>query len=470
MKALHLFTLNACIKRFSALAMALLIVFPHSVCGANVGMAETNTVGKYETLPAILAVTVDTDEREIGDDEAYVYKEYLNTANSTVNEELRAITDAYDKRISPTLPADPKKRGNRNSRLEVDTIYYRTGDRYISAMVQAFATYQRTLLSLEFTKRTYDLQTARRLYLTDLFAEDSPAWDILEDGVKEKLESVFPDEERDEGAVAALCCRSAIEQADFTLSGMELTLHYSAGQLFTGKTVMIHVRFFYPQFDGMMTETGRAVTDNSRWKMIAITCDDGPKDYNSSYALTAFRNIGARITYFIAGKQLDRYADVFEREFNQNQLFGNHSYHHWSGYSFKQPSHRKTEAEKFDALALALVGERAAFFRAPGGTYPPWQEAEMDVPIIQWSANTYDYTGLKPRDIIYAIEHRVEEYDIVLCHDTGKYLYKAIPTFGQLYDCNPAGIGRRSGRYAESQRGVLVFPARGEQRGPIQPG
>jgi hypothetical protein len=70
---------------------------------------------------------------------------------------------------------------------------------------------------------------------------------------------------------------------------------------------MIHVRFFYPQFDGMMRKLGRSVTDNIRWKMIAITATTA-RGLQFLYALTALRNIVARITYFIAGKQLDRYA------------------------------------------------------------------------------------------------------------------------------------------------------------------
>jgi hypothetical protein len=69
---MHLFTLNAAQTLFSS-GVGTADRFPVSVCGANVGMAERTRL-KIWTLPAILAVTVDTDEREIGDDEAYVTK------------------------------------------------------------------------------------------------------------------------------------------------------------------------------------------------------------------------------------------------------------------------------------------------------------------------------------------------------------------------------------------------------------
>ena len=83
---------------------------------------------------------------------------------------------------------------------------------------------------------------------------------------KKHLNSIFPGEERDAQAIERLCTRESLEQADFTLSGMELTLHYPASAVLPGKVTLTHVRFFYPEFAGMMTETGIAATDNSRWK------------------------------------------------------------------------------------------------------------------------------------------------------------------------------------------------------------
>lgn len=80
---------------------------------------------------------------------------------------------------------------------------------------------------------------------------------MLAEGVRTHMNEIFPDEERDSAAIEALCSRESLEEADFTLSGMELTLHYAASSVIPGKVTLTHVRFFYPQFEGMMTETGR---------------------------------------------------------------------------------------------------------------------------------------------------------------------------------------------------------------------
>ena len=409
-------------KRLIAAMMAALICFSCAIAAAD---------DKYKTMPEIFAVSVESTERKVDDNRSFVYKEYIKTTNKDVNAQLKALVDGYDEQLSHTLQADSKKRGNRNSRLDIDIIYYRTGDRFISTMVQARNVFYREQLSLDMTTRTFDLVTGQRLLLTDLFDEGSAAWGLMEEGVREHMALVYPGEKRDEEAIAALCERDALEQADFTLSGMELTLHYPAKAVFEGKTNLMHVRFYYPQLDGMMTQTGTEATDNSRWKMIALTCDDGPKDYSSTYALDAFRKAGARVTYFIVGKQLPTYGDVFVREFDQNHSFGTHTYNHWSGYTFKTAKRRIQEIDMSAELTLKLVGEKAALFRAPGGTYPPWVDSNLPMPIIQWSLDTYDYTGKNAKRILATIRESVREYDIILCHDTGKYLHEAVPLFGE---------------------------------------
>lgn len=385
----------------------------------------------YDQMPEIFAMQVQSEDYGIGKNEAYVYKEYLETSNKSVNTKLREIVEVFDQELAPTLQMDPRKNAKRNSRLDISTVYYRTGEFYVSTMILARVSFEKVQLSIDLETRTYDLQTGERILLTDLFPADSPAWQILSDGVREQLESVFPGEDRDEGAIDMLCSRDALEWADFTLSGMELTLHYQANMVVNSKATLIHVRFFYPQFLGTMTQVGQKATDNSNWKMVAITCDDGPKVTKSTQALNAFRKVGARVTYFVVGKMLDEQGDIFINQFDQNQIFGCHTFNHWSGYSIKSIERRFYQIDATDAVTLNLVGEKSHYFRAPGGTYPPWEEAKLSLPIIQWSLDTYDYTGKSPSAITGTIRNKVREYDIILCHDTGDYLHKAIPLFGE---------------------------------------
>ena len=231
-------------KRMLILLLALLCL-----CGC--AAAETE---KYEAMPAIFAVTVEQSEREIDEGSAYVCKEYVTTVNADVNAELRAIADAYDRELSPTLQPDPRKRGKRGSALNISTVYYRTGEKYLSTLTIARVSYEEAQLSTAFTTRTWDLETGQRLTLADLFEDD--AWETLSDGVRAHLADIFPGESHDSAAIDRLCAPEALASADFTLSGMELTLHYAAGDIVPGKVTLTHARFFYPDLRDLMSETG----------------------------------------------------------------------------------------------------------------------------------------------------------------------------------------------------------------------
>ena len=388
-------------------------------------------VSKYDKMPEIFAITVTEETRDIGDTEAFVCKEYLQTTNEKVNAELKAIVDSYDEALSPTLEMDPKKKGSKNSTLNIDVVYYRTGERWLSAMVIARINHYNEQKPVEMTTRTYDLQTGERVTLADLFDEDSTAWNELSAGVRSHMNEIFPDESRDAAAIDDLCEPSSLMQADFTLSGMELTLHYLARDVVASAVTLTHVRFFYPELKDEMTDAGRAITDNSRWKMVAITCDDGPKDTPSTKALNAFRKVGARVTYFTVGKQLEKYGYVLQRQYDQNHEIGSHSFHHWGGGSFKKDAGRLKELDLSAEWTYPLIGEVATLFRAPGGTYPSWEQTPMPMPIIQWSVDTYDYTGKVAKKIFFSVRNNVQDGDILLCHDTGSHLYEAVPIFGE---------------------------------------
>ena len=192
----------------------------------------------------------------------------------------------------------------------------------------------------------------------------------------------------------------------------------------------MHVRFFYDEFQPYMTELGLQVTDNSRWKMVAMTCDDGPGYGPTQNTLTNFRHAGARATYFTVGKNVEAHPDLVMRTFDQNHIIASHTYTHFSGYTLKPETMHK-EIEKHNALLHEYTGESVVFFRAPGGTYPPWIEGDIHMPILQWSLDTYDYTGKTASKIFYSVRNNLADGDIILCHDSGAELHKAIPMIGE---------------------------------------
>lgn len=389
---------------------------------------SVSTAEKRTDCPDLFRAKVQFEDRKEKDNRYYISKEYLITQNEEVNQILRQRTDDFDAALRPKMQPCESKNAKRNSRLDIETVYTFTGDSWISTMVIARRTYQRVQQEAPFVTGVYDLLTGQEIHLTDLFPADSAAWQLLADRTEAHLSSLFPQDERNPEAIAALITPEALQNASFTLSAMELTLHYPASAVYETRTGLMHVRFFYDELWDMMTDEARRQTDNTDWKMVALTCDDGAGYSNSPLALTNFRRSGVRVTYFTVGEDCAENSDILMREFDQNHIIASHTYSHRSGHALKEET-RLNEISQHAQLMQSIIGEASTLFRAPGGTYPPWVEAQISLPIIQWSVDTYDYTGKSPERIFYSIRNNVQDGDIILMHDTGKFLHKAIPLF-----------------------------------------
>lgn len=389
---------------------------------------------KTESTVNIFHVDVKSSDEFLGKKEIYLYKEWLITTNQAVNAELSTIVDDMCGLYQQGMQKDPRKNAKRNSRLDVHTVYSHTGQSWLSALILARVSFERNQLKTPFTTRTYDLKTGNRIYLTDVFPADSEAWAILAQGVRDQLTAAFPNDTAAEGMIDALCTREALEKADFTLGPVELALHYETSTIYPKHNTILHVRFYYPDFEGMMTAEATRQTDISQYKLITITCDDGPNYTHSILALNAMRQAGFRANYFVVGKVISEFVDVLIREADENNIIGNHSYSHSNGHGV-QLQHRMREYDKTNDLIVEAIGVSTPFFRSPLGTYPPWIEAGMPVPIIQWDLVTYDFKG-KSAQAIAASVRKAEDGSIILMHDTGDQMYKSIPLIAKWAEEN----------------------------------
>ena len=197
----------------------------------------------------------------------------LDTYDDGVDAELAALTQEYVDRIGPTL----QKAGNatsKNSRLEVEVRYSRTGLTWMSFLVQARTTYHRKLIGQEMTSRTYDMTTGERVYLTDIFDESSQGWEILRNAVEAKVREYFPDENPDEEVLASLLTEDGLRNLEFTLHGLSLVIHIPASSVYEGKNTLIEVPLYYPDIRQHMTMKAFMETDNlSYYKTAALTVD-----------------------------------------------------------------------------------------------------------------------------------------------------------------------------------------------------
>ena len=341
----------------------------------------------------------------------------LDTALDSVDAELAALTGEYVERLGPNLQK-AQNNTSKNSRLEVEVRYSRTGLTWMSFLVQARTTYHRDLIGQEITSRTYDMLTGERILLTDVFEEDSEAWELLRKAVTDTVTAYFPDETPDAAALAALTTDEGLRSLDFTLHGMSLVLHIPAESVYPAHKTLIEITLFYPEIRPLMTEKAQIETDNlTYYKTVALTFDDGPDRTNTTKTLNSLLEVGARATFFAVGNRIGSYEDLVQREHDEGHAVASHNWTHGDVSKMSAKTIRAMK-EKVDNALYPVIGITARYDRVPYGLYPDMIDAKAGWPLIQWSVDTYDWRGRSTNTIMKNVKKQFTDGDIVLMHDS----------------------------------------------------
>nr|MBR4279669.1 polysaccharide deacetylase family protein [Clostridia bacterium] len=341
----------------------------------------------------------------------------LDTCDDAVDAELASLMQAYVERLGPALQAAANST-SKNSRLEVECRYSRTGLTWMSFLVQARTTYHRKLIGQEITSRTYDMTTGQRVTLADIFTEGGEGWTILRSAVEAKVREYFPGEEPDEKALSALLTEEGLRNLDFTLHGMSMVIHIPAGSVYAGKNTLIEAPLYYPDIRPHMTEKAFIETDNlNYYKTIALTFDDGPDRTNTTVMLNNLLELGERATFFVLGNRIKDNADLVQREHDEGHAVASHNYSH-GNVAKMSASAVRNQKTKYDAACLPVLGITARYARVPYGLCNDYIKAKGGMPLIQWSVDTYDWRKERSNaTILKNVKKQFTDGDIVLMHD-----------------------------------------------------
>ena len=341
---------------------------------------------------------------------------HAETAHPAVTEEINGIAEAWAEELGPELPKAGNN-GKKNSRLDVEIRYSRTGLHWMSFLVQARITYHQKLQAQKFTTRTYNMETGAPVRLTDLFEDTDNTWKTLGDRVRQSLTDYWPEEEPDPDALESLCSREALAGADFTLHGMSLVLHYPAETLYKDHCTLMDVTFFYPEIRDLMTEEGRDETNNEAYyNTCALTFDDGPSAKNTPGVLDALMETGARGTFFVIGNRIKENRWLVQREHDNGHAVASHNWHH-GNVTKSSGSALRAMPKKVNAAMIKSIGIPVRYDRVPGGRYPRMIEVKVGWAYIQWSLDTYDWRGLSTSAVMNKVRKKLHDGDIILCHD-----------------------------------------------------
>lgn len=153
---------------------------------------------------------------------------------------------------------------------------------------------------------------------------------------------------------------------------------------------------------------------------ISVTFDDGPNEPYTSEILDILKKYGVKATFFVLGKNVERYPDIARRIIKEGHAIGNHTYDH--PYLLVQSkSHIKYEIQKAEQAIVVATNIRPYLFRSPYGVDNSWiynAVKESGYITIEWSV-TGNNGGkeISPDKITNYVLMAVKNGSIILLHD-----------------------------------------------------
>lgn len=155
-------------------------------------------------------------------------------------------------------------------------------------------------------------------------------------------------------------------------------------------------------------------------RALHLTFDDGPDPEHTPRMLDLLARHGARATFFLLGRNVERYPDITARIVADGHGLGNHSWDHPRVERLALADLR-AQIDRTDALLAAFDGRARHDFRPPRGAMPAGMVLDCirrGIRIAYWSYDTLDYSH-RPADELADMARRtgLRAGDVLLMHD-----------------------------------------------------
>jgi peptidoglycan/xylan/chitin deacetylase (PgdA/CDA1 family) len=158
---------------------------------------------------------------------------------------------------------------------------------------------------------------------------------------------------------------------------------------------------------------------NTAERVISLTYDDGPHPENTPRILDVLADHGAKATFFVLGRQVERYPYITRRIIADGHQLALHGHDHTSLLTLTTA---KALARLSDARRRVedLVGQRIDLYRPPYGDYSARQARgikRMGLDLVLWSGDALDWRLTEERAIVDRALEVVFPGAILLFHD-----------------------------------------------------
>ncbi|MDH7602945.1 MAG: polysaccharide deacetylase family protein [Armatimonadota bacterium] len=163
-------------------------------------------------------------------------------------------------------------------------------------------------------------------------------------------------------------------------------------------------------------------------KAVALTFDDGPKP-ETALLLDVLKSKGVKATFFVVGKQCERYPEILKRICEEGHALGNHTYSH-SALEYLPPLAIEKEIFGCQAAVRDITGREMRAIRPPGAHFGERVKSaarKFGLKVVLFSANCSKVEGTTAERVIrYAIAS-AKPGAILLMHNLDRVTLQALP-------------------------------------------
>ncbi len=182
--------------------------------------------------------------------------------------------------------------------------------------------------------------------------------------------------------------------------------------------VILLNRYVYRGF-GMNVEIFRR--GSTEFSLVALTFDDGPNPEYTPLVLDVLRDEGIRATFFLVGREVERYPEIARRIVEEGHEIGSHTYSHRNMMGL--PAHTMIqEIVRAEGAIREACQETPRLFRPPRGLYDERLMEELQsrgYAVALWSISSMDWAEMPERSMVRRLTKVVRNGDVLLFHDSG---------------------------------------------------
>jgi len=165
---------------------------------------------------------------------------------------------------------------------------------------------------------------------------------------------------------------------------------------------------------------------------VVFTFDDGPNPEFTPQILDVLSKFNVKATFFVIGKEAEKYSDLLKRIESEGHIVGNHSYSHSNFMPFFSAKKLQKDFEKSRNIIDGIIGKKPNYIRPPfGATSPRYTKMLRRVNFVSigWSFRSYDTTEKDADSLVSKTLTAIEKDNkaILLFHDTMEVTVKALP-------------------------------------------